>query len=191
MSYAIMPFRVRLEALRDVLAVRDEALTGWVLGHCRADLAELDQWFDGERPAAEFMADLMLGRPFVDRDAHLYGYCVKALCQVWGVPMANDQWSAMRYGWFDTVAGAVARAGVAYDFAGLVSGGPGVDIPGPDDFPAMGHVTRDELQSQLDTLAGLDPAGVDDEAVLGAVRQVRSWLEQCRRDDMDLVCFYH
>src|SRR4051794_13778193 len=96
MGYAIMPFKIRLDALNDVLAARDEALAAWVGEHCRAELAELDQWFDAERPAAEFMADLILGRPPVERDVHLYGYCVKALCRIWGVGLANHTWSAMR-----------------------------------------------------------------------------------------------
>lgn len=186
-----MPYKIRLDALNDVLAVRDEALFAFVRDRCRADLTDLDQWFGTARPAADFLADLMLGRPHADADAHVYGYCVKTLCELWGAPMPNDGWSGMRYGWFDTVSGTVARAGVSYAFADLVAGGPGVDVPAPDDFPAMGHITRDTLQSHLDRLNGVDLAGIDDRQVVEAVRQVRSWLQVCRQDDMDLVCFYH
>ena len=186
-----MPFKIRLDALNDVLALRDEALFAWVRDHCRDDLTEHDKWFDTARPAADYLADLMLGRPHVAEDVHLYGYCVKTLCELWGAPLANEGWWGMRYGWFSTVSDTVAQAGVTYDFAGLIVGGPGVEVPDPGDFPAMGHITRDGLQSHLDRLDGADLAGIDDRQVVEAVGQVRSWLLQCRQEDMDLVCFYH
>src|SRR5689334_13029125 len=103
MTYAMMPFKIRLDALTDALAVRDEALYAWARDRCRADLTELDEWFHTTRPAADFLADLMLGRPRAGQDAHLYGYCVKVLCDLWGVPLPNEGWWGMRYGWFDTV----------------------------------------------------------------------------------------
>nr|BFE63956.1 hypothetical protein GCM10020063_084820 [Dactylosporangium thailandense] len=191
MSYAIMPFKIRLGALNEVLALRDEALFAWLRDRCRAELADLDDWSDTERPAREFLADLVLGRFPVERSVHLYGYCVKALCELWGAHLANEGWWGMRYGWFGTVSEAVARAGVKYDFTDLIIGGPGVDCPAPDDFPLMGHITRDRLQSHLDRLGGIDLAKLDDRQVVEAVEQVKSWLLECRRDDMDLVCFYH
>ncbi|GAA0724098.1 hypothetical protein Drose_01735 [Dactylosporangium roseum] len=96
MSYAIMPFKIRLDALNDVLAVRDEALCAWVRDRCRADLTNLDDWSHSTRPAADFLADLMLGRPHADQDAHLYGYCLKALCDLWGARLPNEGWWGMR-----------------------------------------------------------------------------------------------
>ncbi|GAA2363990.1 hypothetical protein GCM10010170_061410 [Dactylosporangium salmoneum] len=183
--------RIRLDALRDVLALRDESLAAWVVEHCGPDLTELDEWFETERPAADYMADLMLGRPHANENAHLYGYCVKVLCELWGAPMANDGWWGMRYGWFDAVTKTVAQAGVTYDFTDLIIGGPGADVPPPDDFPAMGHITRDDLQAHLDLLSAPELARIDDQDVVTAVEQVRSWLRECRREDTDLVCFYH
>ena len=107
------------------------------------------------------------------------------------MPLPNEGWWGMRYGWFDTVSAAVAEAGADYSFSDLIVGGPGVAVPAPDDFPAMGHVTRDHLRSHLDRLDTLDASAVEDCSVSQAVDQVRSWLLECRRDDMDLVCFYH
>jgi hypothetical protein len=133
------------------------------------------------------MLDLLLGRPEVETDPHLYGYCIKALCELWGVMLSNDRWWAMRWGWFDAV---TAAAGGRYNFAGLVSGGPGVPIPAPEDFPAMGHLTRAELPSHLARLDALDLTAIDRSAA-ASIEQARSWLLECRRDDMDLVCFYH
>ncbi|MFI5906006.1 hypothetical protein [Dactylosporangium sp. NPDC051541] len=191
MSYSIMPYKIRLSALNDVLATHDEALATWAQTRCQTELAELDDYFEPSRPAAEYLADLMLGRPYVQSDAHLYGYSLKALCNLWGAPMANEGWWGMRYAWFEDVTQAAAQSGAAYDFTDLITGGPGVNIPAGDDFPSMGHIVHDHLQSHLNRLNATDPSRLTDAQAATAVNQVRSWLQECQRDDMDLVCFYH
>jgi hypothetical protein len=186
MSYAIMPYKIRLDALGEVIALRDERLAAWAVDHLHDQLDRYEDLSESERPATEYLLDILLDRPEVEQDQHLYGYCVKELIELWGAPMANEGWWGMRYGWFDTV-----EAATGYDATRLVSGGPGVPCPAPEDFPLMGHVTRADLGRELDRLAAIDPARLTDPQVSTAVGQVRGWLTECRRDDMDLVCFYH
>jgi hypothetical protein len=191
MSYAIMPYKIRLDALKQMLASPDEDLCAWLRNCNRNTLDRLDEEFGSEPPAADVLTDLMHGRPLIDHRAEVVAYCVKILCDVWGAPLRNDGWYGIRYGWFDTVTAAVSQAGGSYDFSDLICGGPGVPVPSPDDFPRMGHVRHGQLRATVDRLAGADLAAIEDADVRTAVTQARGWLQLCLQDDTDLVCFYH
>jgi hypothetical protein len=131
-----------------------------------------------------------------------YGYALFHLCLTLGdMPEEYDSWCSIRSRTLDLFDAFLKKAGVPPKTfavnAFLVERGPPVEMPRPDDFPAIGYLDRDEIPAVVDLLdpARLGPVlakqkGEEREWLEGATAELRSWLETCVRTKRDLVCFY-
>ena len=204
MSYIVTAIAVDLDKVRSAIGSKDKALLARLKKALGDDLEQIDAMLEdyadedeGGEPLTTGAAlrHMILGEPYRADEGlgFAYGYCFEALCQYYGDVLPNDQWSAMRYQWFDAVQKALERAGVApkqFAIRTLVERGAPVPLPEIDDFPGIGYLTKDEAAKARAALAKADLTKVKEPEAVGAIEQVRGWLDACERSGRDLVCTY-
>ncbi|MBA9005050.1 DUF7691 family protein [Thermomonospora cellulosilytica] len=199
MSYAIMPYAVRMDDLRSMIGSRDRRLLDGLLTHYADELADIDGLRDnvglgGDEvtSAQTALRQMIMGEEYDQRIGFVYGYCFKLLCRVLKgtSTLGNDGWWSMRFGWFGMVHEELKNAGVDFDPTSLIFSGTPFGLPSTD-FPCIGHTTPDEMRGLLESLGPLGPDSVGDPDAWTAIRQIREWLEICLETERDLVCFYH
>jgi hypothetical protein len=79
----------------------------------------------------------------------------------------------------------------------LLERGAPVQMPKPDEFPAIGYVERSEIGKLLEALddnkiqPAIESSSKDiQEWLTEAMAELRSWLEASAKADRDLICFY-
>ncbi|MFC9971210.1 hypothetical protein ACFVH6_09970 [Spirillospora sp. NPDC127200] len=190
MGYGIMPYSVNINVLRKPHAHTSDPddFLDWIQGlHCTGDEFA---------PTPQTMRELFYNEPFTG-DGHVYGYTLKALCQVFGGLLDNAYWHKCGSEWFGTVESALAGVGVRFDPNDLIYSGSPVPLPRIDDFPLIGHVEREEALRLAAEMDAADLSAIEDPNVAGGVKELHGWLKSCsidpenERDCYDLVCFYH
>ncbi|HVK12818.1 MAG TPA: hypothetical protein VM597_28965 [Gemmataceae bacterium] len=147
------------------------------------------------------LVHLILGGSMDPSKGYKYGYALCHLCEHLGRVPDHDSWCSIRSRSVEAVDAVLKKAGVkpkTFSVEGhLQYRGAPVAIPAPDDFPAIGYLTRDEARTLLPLL---DPAKIDaairnapddyQEWLETAIGELRAWLEACVKTDRDLICFY-
>jgi hypothetical protein len=148
------------------------------------------------------LVHLIMGGNTDPAKGYKYGYALSHLCEYIGTVPEHEAWCSIRYASVEAVDVALKRAGIGpKTFAvekHLQYRGAPVAIPAPDDFPAIGYLTRDEARK---VLALMDPAKLDAairkaaedyrDWLETAIAELRGWLEACSRTGRDLICFYY
>ncbi|MQY05772.1 DUF7691 family protein [Actinomadura macrotermitis] len=190
MGYGIMPYSVNINVLREPHAHASEpdVFLEWIQGqYCEG--GEFD-------PTPESMRELFYNEPFTG-EGHIYGYTLKALCEVFGGPLDNGHWYPFGSEWPGTVQAALTGVGVQFDPNDLMYSGSPVPLPRIDDFPLIGYVERKEALRLAAELDAADLSAIEDRSVAGAVTELHGWLKRCNDKpgdeyaSYDLVCFYH
>jgi hypothetical protein len=184
LAYTVTPIVIDIEALRRRIAERDLSL----LEGIEADAEELDEDLDDDGPSTlEHARRIVLGQAVEEGDNAKYGYALRLICDAHGAVQPNDDWSSMRSSWFDAVDEALKAAGcpVALTTTLFYKGTP-VNLPRPDDFPAVGYVEREQAGSLSAHLRNALPALSSKPRA--AVEQVIGWLEAAH--STGLVTFY-
>jgi hypothetical protein len=197
MGYGIMAYAVDLAVVRAVIGSGDEDLAEEVGEYFEAEfdddyLAELAGG-PGTPTAMEVARHMVMGEPYDDTAGFAYGYLFKQLCERHGSFLPNDAWYPCGSRFIARVDEALAAAGVpeqTLTVDALAFGGAPVPLP-PTDFPGIGWLERSYLDGALEAIA-VDRLGeLADVDIRTSIDQLRGWLEHCRRDNRDLVCFYH
>jgi hypothetical protein len=199
-SYQLSPIAIDLDALRAAIGSRDAALMGKIRGRFYADSKRIDRLLKevldpDEEPLAsgDVLRHLIMGEPYREDAGFAYGYCLELVCRQVGKALPNSAWSAMRSGWFDTIAAALRDGGVnssALSIRNLAFRGSPVALPPIDEFPGIGYLTKAEIGTARAALAAADLSRSGDEEVAASIRQVAEWLNTCTDSNRDLVCFY-
>src|SRR5207245_2481022 len=71
----------------------------------------------------------------------------------------------------------------------LMDRGAPIAIPEIADFPGIGYLKLEEVQTAQKALDKPKLAAIRDEQVLASIQELRSWLQTCAGSGRDLVCF--
>lgn len=193
MSYGVMPYAVDLEGIRRFGSYDAEFADETLARMSAYALRKLDvsEDFDIEIGPKELLRQLLCGEPAREGIGFAYGYALEAFCATYGDILTNRGWSGMRYGYFEVVESALSELGVSFDPASLTYGGVPGPMPRIDDFPCIGSLDVDEI----DTLAGIfdavDLGRLTDVGIRESVGEIGDWLRYCRQRRVGLVCFYY
>lgn len=197
MSYAVMPYAVKLDNVLSVIGCENEEAFASLTRVLRSQLDDIDEFIEdnghgGEISARSAMRDLYFHGDYQRSYSvgYVYGYVFKAICGAYGRPLGNENWSGMRYGWFEVVNTELKAAGVTFDTTELISGGGGTELP-VEDFPLIGHLRLARISSLLAELAAIPAKTLHDRETRAAIVEVQSWFKRCAAEELDLVCFYH
>ena len=86
------------------------------------------------------------------------------------------------------------RAGVPREtiaISQLTAGESPIPIPAIDDFPGIGFLARPAVRAAFDALARVNAAAIGDGEVRESLVALKGWLQTCRDQNRDLICFYH
>lgn len=193
MSYNLQPYAVSLATIKKSLASRDAALAAALHAKFERRYTRLDDQDDELRPMRDVVEDLIHGRPYDEDAAFKYGYALQCLCEHFGRGLANEQWSSMRWSWFEQVDAELKKAGVDAKIFGsashLANRGAPVPLPKIEEFPSIGYLTATEVGGVLTELDKTKKSAIDAE-VRQSLDETRTWLDRCARAHLDLVCFY-
>jgi hypothetical protein len=189
MSTAVYVYSVPVDRLRAAPGSRDKALL--------AEASELQGFFETIDEIAEDRDEeeeqpptceaayrqIVNGKPFADDFGYVYGYAYEGLCMALGAETERSWTQISRsYIWFEEIDAALAALSIKLKVTDLVGRGPLIDIPRPDDFPALGWWTADEVAAAICAFETLDRNRLDEEItktvqrVADAIEDIRSWL---------------
>lgn len=207
MSYCVSAIAVDLDKVRAAIGSKNKKLLATLQREAASELDQIEEMIaehleddedeDGN-PLAPFSVDealkgLIMGGDWREEFGFAYGYCFEFLCLHFGDFLNNSHWSAMRSEWFDTVEKGLAKAGVTkkmFALKELFFRGPPLPLPGLEEFPCIGYLTRPEIAKVRDVLATADFTKVKDRGVVESIEQIREWLDECAKTNRDLVCTY-
>ena len=190
MSYGVMAYAVDIDTLTALCGSGDKPTRRAVCGRFRADISRSNDWFDlsSERDAPNIFTaieHLIVGDDKT-LDGYLYGYGFKYIVQFAGRMLDNGPFYPCPSTYLDdTVDPAIRATGAKLSMSDLIFGGAPVTFPRPDDFPAIGHWTADEVAAAE---APLRAAGDD---VTEEVRTVTEWVAYAKGRSQGIVGFYH
>jgi len=197
MSYAVMPYALKLDNALSVIGCENEEAFASLARLLGSELDDIDEFIEDNGHADQISARSAMRDLYFNGDyqsshsvGYVYGYVFKAICRAYGTMLPNDSWSGMRYGWFEAVNAELKAAGVTFDTTELISGGGGTKLP-IDDFPLIGHLRLARISSLQAELAAIPAGTLGDPETRAAIQQVQSWFKRCAADRLDLVCFYH
>ncbi len=100
--------------------------------------------------------------------------------------LTNEHWSGMRTDWFDAVDDALRAAGSEVRLLSFFNRGAPCPVGPTDDFPMIGHVRPDEVETLRAKLTAVVVSGDEGRAVA----EVSSWLQALEPGE-GLVTFYY
>jgi hypothetical protein len=189
MSTGVYVYSVPADRLRATPGSKDKALldaVGSLEGFFKTidEIAEsLDE--DEEKPpkCSETYRQIVNGEPFANGYGYVYGYAYEALCVALGAEMERP-WTqiARSRDWFREINAALAAVRIQLRITDLLYRGPLIDIPEPDDLPALGWWNADEVKAAAIVFGALDLNRLDAEnrevvqRVADAIEDIRSWI---------------
>lgn len=181
-------YAVDLELLKSVLGSKDEALLSRLMAAYSADLAQLDEWFeddieDGAPSSGQALKELVSGdAPKSVSGVAQYGYALEILCRGIGQVMYPAHLTQLSTDWL------AGRSGL--DQLGT-SPGPLLGlVPIPFDFPGVGCVAPDEVESRI--AEGRAAAAVaTDVGTRECYAEYIGWLEAARKKGVALLSFLY
>lgn len=190
MSYALQPYAIDLAQLRRAVGSGDAELTSALVARFGRELDGLDAIDDEAEPSAREALDQLIDGEATDGEANFrYGWCLELLCRHLGHRLSNRHWSQMQMGWFERVSALLPGGSGGPLWSRLVYGVPPVDLPAVDDFPMVGHLAADDVETLAERVrAGIEAAPDSEERE--ALDEVRRWLARASARGLGLVTFY-
>lgn len=139
MSYSVMFYAVDVPKLQAVYGSNDQALLDEVLTSRKEGIEENDEFFadyELEVTTSGALRNIIAGNVDVqDRQSGaLYGYTLKMLCEHMG----------------EFVGGDIYNTRILPITSKLMDNGSPIAIPEPEDFPEIGHLTKEGLVLELE-----------------------------------------
>jgi hypothetical protein len=179
MGYQTRIYGVDLRRLQSAFGSHDGDLVRRLSEQYAEDFADADEGFateiaEGALTLEAALAEVIQGTISGSRStAFQYGYALEMLSRHLGEKMDTD------------MLGEIEGIGFAEQ---LATSGPPIPIPIPEDFPIIGYMTHQDAVAELQRIEGLDLSHPD-RLVNIAIGQLRSCLEEARRQCLDLVAF--
>jgi hypothetical protein len=189
MSTAVYVYSVPADRLRAIPGFNDKQLLDYVselegffetIDEIRADFDEEEE----QPPECEqAYRQIVKGQPYTEAFGYVYGYAYEAICMAIGTE-TEPSWTqiARSYDWFKDIDRALAELKIKLKVTDLLYRGPLIDIPRPDDFPALGWWTADEVAEAARVFQSFDLSKVGKKTakkvkpVADAIEDIRSWI---------------
>ncbi|MEV4513240.1 hypothetical protein AB0K00_30225 [Dactylosporangium sp. NPDC049525] len=187
MGYGVMAYRVDIDKLSALCGSGDNQMRRVICGRFRTDIARLNDDLDcsndrGAPSVFTAIEHLVMGGDKT-LPGHLYGYGFKYMVEFSGRFLNNEHFYPCPSSYLDsTVDPALKATGAGITMSDLIFRGAPVDFPSPDDFPAIGYWTADEVAAAAEPLR----AGTTDE-----VRAIAAWTADAAAERKGIVGFYH
>ena len=200
MSSTLTGYAVDFERLRSIYGGNDERLLDKILVQRRRDLREMnedvfaDEIRDGRLTLQQALGDIFAGKITDRKSGAQYHYALEQVCQTVGTWFAPSVLSGIAGGWMFETFGPVLETkwklkGVL-TLKELMEKGPPIPLPEPEEFPAVGSFTPEEVDAALDKLWQVDRTGVDPE-VLEGVGEIEGWLKTAQKAGVGLITYYY
>ncbi|MFI5540886.1 hypothetical protein ACIA5H_31310 [Nocardia sp. NPDC051900] len=137
------------------------------------------------------LRELFFSEKHSGSDGAPYGMALQILCARFGGALSNRAWYPISTSWFDKVGDVLDGLGIDLDPHHLAFSGSPISLPEIEDFPAIGHFTRAELEPVARAFAAADLSGIGDEELFESVTELRDWVHWCVDNDLDLVSFHY
>ncbi|QDV35514.1 DUF7691 family protein [Tautonia plasticadhaerens] len=178
MGYSTTLYGVDLERLRTALGSEDRALLARIKEAERDEFERSDDWFDEDRlTLAQALDDLIEGRVSRPDCGFQYAYALELLCRWLGAELPHDD----LLGSLDDL-----EVETLLERARLP-----VEIPTPEDFPVVSHLTSEEVHGELVRLSAIDLSFPEDEDIEEARHALVRCLEAARKRGVGVVSFYY
>lgn len=198
MSYGIHPYAVAMKKIEGAIGSKSTRVLQAIQQANDSEFSDDDDEVDEEdeeeislRQAAE---RLIFGQPLGDVYGYKYAYVIKFLSEHYGRMLDNGDWSSIGWEWVEAIDESLAEAGVAaetFRVQRLLGRALPFDLPSIDDFPSTGYLLLSEMPGVSAALAQVSESDLDGEEQWSSLLQIRSWLDYCTRERLDLICFYH
>lgn len=194
MSYALSVYLVSHQQLSRFPGVDDPKLLRDCLARAAERLQELDDEFydedeEDQIPHEQAFRELFSGRFTAEYAGGTYGWAFEALCACLGEPLSNEGFSPCDIEWYEQLDEQLAAAGAQARLLKLIGSCP-IEMPQPDDFPAIGQWTHAELVASAPMIARL-AAEADDPEVAEAFGTASQWCHAVSQDaDLCIVAFH-
>ncbi len=198
MSYGLMVYSVDLDKVIAACGSGDDKLRRMICGRFRNDLSRRQDWFsseiEGGAPSPfDAIRALIMGDPPMVGHGFMYGYAYKDLVGHFGQSQYNNPFSPCNHAWIEAIGATLTTLGAStLSMSNLQYGGSPVKFPNPDDFPAFGYWSRDDVLAGNDLLNGPEfQSDLVPPDHAEAIDAIRGWLTFAagRRDA--IVAFYH
>lgn len=187
MSYGVMAYAVDIDKLVALCGSGDDRMRRAISGRFRADIQRTNDnlgWSNERGEPSVFTAinHLVMGEEQT-LDGAMYGYAFKVIVEFSGRFLDNGPFypCPSRY-LSETVDVELAGVGATIRMSDLVFRGAPVSFPSPDDFPAIGHWTSDQVAANVEPLR----AGSSTE-----LKTIAKWLDEATASHRGVVGFYH
>ncbi|MFD8249679.1 hypothetical protein [Nocardia sp. NPDC059691] len=137
------------------------------------------------------LRELFFSEEHSGSDGAPYALALQILCARFGGALSNRYWYPISSGWFDKVGDALGGLDIDFDPHDLAFSGSPISLPEIEDFPAVGHFTRAELEPVARAFDTADLSGIGDEEIAESVTELRDWVRTCVDDGLDLVSFHY
>jgi hypothetical protein len=156
-------------------------------------MSELDDLFKhtGAISAEAASEHLIAGAGYAKDAAGKYTYLLEDICRSVGAFLDNSNFCPFRGSYLEDVGEGLASMGLTrLRWSDVYLRGNPFDIPGSDDFPMSGFLTREEAKSAYQELRPRRYIGGAAE-IGDAIETIREWLAICTRREQGLICFYY
>jgi len=200
MSTTLTGYAVDFDRLKSIYGGNNERLLEKILVQRRRDLREMNEGVladgirDGRLTVQQALGDIIAGRITDRKSGAQYHYALEQICQTVGTWFAPSVLSGIAGSWMFETFGPVLEKkwklkGVL-TLQELMEKGPPIPLPEPEDFPAVGSFTPEEVDAALDKLWQVDRTGVDPE-VLEGVAEIEAWLKTAKKAGVGLITYYY
>lgn len=177
MGYCISVFLMPRDALAQAMGSRNDQLVSAVKANQAWLLSSADDIDDeAQIDCATAVRNLVHGESD-DSPGYLYGYALKALCQQLGRELPEIAAISGAFDWVEEIDAALAERSVPLALSDLIYAGSPVDIPEPEDFPAIGHWQPETITQAHVAMAALDLVQEADGDLRETLEQIRGWLD--------------
>lgn len=187
MGYGVMAYAVDIDKLVALCGSGDDRMRRVISGKFRADIYRTNDdlgWSNerGEPSVFTAIQHLVMGEEKTLEGA-MYGYAFKVIVTFSGRFLDNGPFYPCSSQYLsDTVDVELRDVGATIRMSDLIFGGAPVSFPAPDDFPAIGHWTADEVARNVEPLR----TGSSTE-----LKTIATWLDQAAATGRGVVGFYH
>jgi hypothetical protein len=187
MGYGVMAYAVDIDKLVAFCGSGDDRMRRVISGKFREDIYRINDdlgWSNerGEPSVFTAIKHLIMGEEKT-LEGTMYGYGFKFIVEFSGRFLDNGPFYPCPSQYLsDTVDVELAGVGATISMSGLIFDGAPVSFPSPDDFPAIGHWTADQVADNVEPLR----AGSSTE-----LKTISKWLDQAAATGRGVVGFYH
>src|SRR5690349_10292438 len=137
MSYVLQPYVIDLQALTSAIGSKDQSLLQSMI---ESDPEAFEEVLGGrEIQPEQALSDLVMGVALDRKQGNAYGNALEKLCAHLGSGLPLKHWDAVRDA-------ALTATGVGKI---LDESGPPVRLPMVDDFPVIGHIPVEKIETTM------------------------------------------